>query len=398
INLQKMYGDYMFVTTWPSPVDARPYAIFHQGGGRKGWGGSWCIITSTWSQFGKARPGAGQDRLIAAALNNLGNWHFEKVAKKIRKADKYTVAWKPKYPGLWRMVGCVGEGDVHDFRFKHYSFDVRVDDPEKDRFVFKSPATGWLEYVVVYLYDRTERTPKNISTPMDVYRESIGNEKPRRRSDGPFKLMTVGKGTVSANPEHSKPQTKTKSGIIMDWLVCGPFPNPGIHPYSLGYDFDFLKEHGGEAKIKPRRGMTVKLKAGRRREWWPFHSIENSLDFRAAFIEEARVAAYAACYIESQDDKEVLIKFGRGGAGYKMWLNHALIGKEQGWMQPKPDQKTFKVSLKKGLNPLLIKCDVDRGWWRIYVRLTDLEGKKAPDGVRIWLDPTGYKMRKEARD
>ncbi|MCK4626248.1 MAG: hypothetical protein KAV00_13100, partial [Phycisphaerae bacterium] len=191
INLQKMYGDYMFVMTWPSPVDARPYAIFHQGGGRKGWAESWCIITSTWGLFGRAGPGTGQDKLIVAPLNNLGNWHFERVAKKIRKRSKYTVTWKAKYPGLWRMVGCIGQGDAHDLRFRHYSFDVRVDDTKKDKFVFKSPATGWLEYVVVYLYDRTERTPKSVSTPMDVYREAIGDEKPRRRSDGPFALRTM---------------------------------------------------------------------------------------------------------------------------------------------------------------------------------------------------------------
>jgi hypothetical protein len=39
---------------------------------------------------------------------------------------------------------------------------------------FDSPATGQLEYVLFYLYDRTEETPKQVWTPMDLYREVIG--------------------------------------------------------------------------------------------------------------------------------------------------------------------------------------------------------------------------------
>ncbi|MCK4625288.1 MAG: hypothetical protein KAV00_08265, partial [Phycisphaerae bacterium] len=266
----------------------------------------------------------------------------------------------------------------------------RIDDPEKDKFVFKSPVTGRLEYVVVYLYDRTKRTPKNISTPMDVHREAIGDEKPRRRSDGPFVLRTM--------EIKQRGVTKSQTGTITDWLVCGPFPNPGLHPNCAGWDFDFLKAEGGEKKIEPRRGMFIKLKTGERREWWPFHSFESYLDFKKAFTEQARITVYASCYIESDKDRDVLIKFGWASAGYKIWLNHELIGKGQISRPPKPDQKTFKVRLKKGLNPFLVKRGIDRGWLMMHVRLTDLEGKKAPDGVKIWLDPTGYKMRKEARD
>ena len=50
---------------------------------------------------------------------------------------------------------------------------TRADTAEAD-FTFTSPVSGKLEYLVMYLYDRTEETPKDISTPMDVYRETIG--------------------------------------------------------------------------------------------------------------------------------------------------------------------------------------------------------------------------------
>jgi len=40
-------------------------------------------------------------------------------------------------------------------------------------FTFRSPAKGTLDYLLIYLWDRTEQTPKSLWTPMDVYREVI---------------------------------------------------------------------------------------------------------------------------------------------------------------------------------------------------------------------------------
>jgi len=40
-------------------------------------------------------------------------------------------------------------------------------------FVFRSPREGILDYILVYLWDRTEKTPKLLWTPMDVYRRAI---------------------------------------------------------------------------------------------------------------------------------------------------------------------------------------------------------------------------------
>jgi len=41
---------------------------------------------------------------------------------------------------------------------------------------FESPATGELEYVLFYLYDRTEETPRELFTPMDILRETRGGK------------------------------------------------------------------------------------------------------------------------------------------------------------------------------------------------------------------------------
>lgn len=74
--------------------------------------------------------------------------------------------WYPLYPGKWRMVASI-DG-------KYYTTEVIVkrEDVGKDTFTLTSPVDGTLEYIIFYLYDRTSETPLDVSTPMDIYRET----------------------------------------------------------------------------------------------------------------------------------------------------------------------------------------------------------------------------------
>ena len=49
---------------------------------------------------------------------------------------------------------------------------VRIDEAGNG-FTFRSSEGGTLDYILVYLWDRTSKTPKGLFTPMDVYRETI---------------------------------------------------------------------------------------------------------------------------------------------------------------------------------------------------------------------------------
>lgn len=40
-------------------------------------------------------------------------------------------------------------------------------------FTFRAPLKGTLDYLLVYLWERTDATPKSVWTPMDVYREAV---------------------------------------------------------------------------------------------------------------------------------------------------------------------------------------------------------------------------------
>jgi len=174
---------FMWVLTFPSIEKAKPY--FNCDSGPKGdtmWleGGvpgsntaprSWPgCITATYARFGD-----GEDPVVIGVLTYWHNWHREDVDRPIRKGETYVSAWKPPYPGRWRLTARVAErrydqGWNYDGVFKAEYFSRDVYD---GNFAFTSPIEGHLDYVIMYMYDRIDETPANVVTPMDVYREAI---------------------------------------------------------------------------------------------------------------------------------------------------------------------------------------------------------------------------------
>ena len=62
-------------------------------------------------------------------------------------------------------------------RYFHSRVRVGAGEP----FTFRSPADGMLDYLLIYLWDRTPQTGDDVWTPMDVYRQAILKQGPRRR-------------------------------------------------------------------------------------------------------------------------------------------------------------------------------------------------------------------------
>jgi len=69
-----------------------------------------------------------------------------------------------------------------------------------EKFTFKSPVAGTLDYLLIYLYDRTENTPNGVFTPMGVYRQAILGK-------------TADKPKAGTTPEILK-KIKTKVGLV----------------------------------------------------------------------------------------------------------------------------------------------------------------------------------------
>jgi len=96
------------------------------------------------------------------------------------------------------------------------------------------------------------------------------------------------------------------------------------------------------------------------------------------------IIAYAACYIDSPEDMDVKLKLGSDD-GYKLWLNHRPIGELNTCRGLFVDSNIHRVTLRKGMNVLLLKITQDIGGFAFCLRFTDLNDKMV-DNLNIWLN------------
>ncbi len=99
--------------------------------------------------------------IFVGLLDGRDNWHFERIRRIYSASGQYVSDWKQPYPGRWRLTGRV--------RGRYRTNDVTGDD-----FVFACSWSGTFEYLFMYLYARSEDAPAGITTPMDIYRETLG--------------------------------------------------------------------------------------------------------------------------------------------------------------------------------------------------------------------------------
>jgi hypothetical protein len=110
--------------------------------------------TEQWTKYEDTFKTLPDTKKFVLFVQAYGNEHDAPVGATIWMDDAY--------------IGKVGEAEIG--RYLHDR--VRVDEAGQS-FTFKSPVDCLLDYILVYLWDRTEKTPEVLWTPMDVYRETI---------------------------------------------------------------------------------------------------------------------------------------------------------------------------------------------------------------------------------
>ena len=178
-----------------------------------------------------------------------------------------------------------------------------------------------------------------------------------------------------------------EQGFVVNWLVCGPFPNPGSRPDNTGFGTDYMKNYGGEAAFTPANGMEIKIDGGSVVKFLPYATTGTDIifgDVANLKIEsnQEQILVYCACWLEADAAKEVEIRVGSDD-GYKLWINHQLIAEVHEYRAMEMDQETHKVKLNKGKNLLLIKVDQDTGEYQFMLRVVGADGKEAP-GITVW--------------
>lgn len=161
-------------------------------------------------------------------------------------------------------------------------------------------------------------------------------------------------------------------GFIQDWHIIGPFHN---------------NDRNGFAQVFPPE-QTVNLSQsyqGKNGEvsWKKFQSKDSygKVDINEAIGSIKEVTAYAFKTIDVDAPTEVELRLGCKNA-WKIWLNGDLVfGRDEYHRGARIDQYAFPVTLKKGVNTLLLKiCQNEQTetWtreWEFQFRICDPLGK-----------------------
>lgn len=186
-------------------------------------------------------------------------------------------------------------------------------------------------------------------------------------------------------PPPEGPFELDKDGFIKDWLLIGPFANPGERGMNAGFDFDFLKPIGGEALIRLRPQMSVFYKFPPSYEIPHREVAAKSCHFETGYIDLSKVflpyqktVGYAYTQITVSDEVHCTLSVGSDD-GIKVWVNGKEVLKRRVYRGAYPDQDQNEIILKKGVNRLMLKVDTVDGGWGFYCRIIDERGHQLKD-------------------
>ena len=203
-----------------------------------------------------------------------------------------------------------------------------------------------------------------------------------KRAD--FRLLAPG-SAVFETPEINKTEVAAegKSSFVSpeialrEWLVTGPFPNPGERPNLQSFNKDFLLPAGGEAAANPRAGDKFSCD-GKDYVWSRLESNTDFIDLKkylaaAGHTVLDKLIMYAFAEADAEKDMDILISLGSDD-GYKLYVNGELIASARVFRGAYPYQETYAARLKKGSNRILIKMEQDIGGFGFYAHLSSADG------------------------
>jgi CubicO group peptidase (beta-lactamase class C family) len=176
--------------------------------------------------------------------------------------------------------------------------------------------------------------------------------------------------TVAPLPRHAGFDPK---GLIHEWTVLGPFPNPEQGGKRLGIDVDCLGSLGGEARAEFAAGLTLSSADGVEAPL-PASKIEapdGHVDFERAIGKLDHRLAYALAHLNSDRDQEIRFYLGSDD-GAKVWVNGRQVLRVVTPGRPLiPGQDRFVAPLHAGSNRVLVKVEDGTGDWGFVLQAFD---------------------------
>ncbi len=151
------------------------------------------------------------------------------------------------------------------------------------------------------------------------------------------------------------------------WKIIGPFE----------YDNGYHKKYPPEKEIK--LGNLYSTKFGDI-EWQPEADAKEDgfINFAEIFFPGYWSVAYGLVYVNSPEIKNVQFRFGSDDMG-KIWLNDNEVWALHNEGPAIFDDNKIDVTLKEGLNKILVKVCNTVGDWGFFFRITDENGIGVPD-------------------
>jgi len=173
--------------------------------------------------------------------------------------------------------------------------------------------------------------------------------------------------------------------FLKDWLVLGPIPVFGEGISNADKFADGASQMAAFDAQKfdihtPEPALSID---GKRYYWENYHSGAEVIEFAWLFGYHGFADAYARARIEMAEDTPVLLAVG-GDDRIKVWLNGELVHEDRNGGSLKVDKALVPVTLRKGLNDLLLKVQNGIFEWEFSFRIFEAD-----------YDPAAH--RKEAR-
>jgi hypothetical protein len=183
-----------------------------------------------------------------------------------------------------------------------------------------------------------------------------------------FLLPLFGGTTFSADDKSGV----NDEGFIQRWLVLAPIPLAANQSGEDGLAKDQLKD---EAKLKPKVGDKIKV-GDTELTWKEYVAKEHLLDFNDFLGKETEDSVgYAVTFIVAPEElKGIKMKTGSDDQ-CKVFLNGEEVFKYTDERALDKDDDTTEVTLKKGVNVLVVKVVNVKEDWSFCVRFTDKDDK-----------------------